>query len=190
MLSVRVLVIILSSVVVVVGVVVRILVMMVIFKRPLTHVTRLTGFSRRVHIRIRIHDVPASLAAVRVRILNRGFILLLFSLSLSLSPSLSLPLFPHQPQLPLFTRHPAARRLLFSPRLLFRNVAQNLRRVRPGFVIVRLFVVIQADVPVGHARVRSQRVRRRRSFVVEHVVHVLVTHKLASEGEKTSPDDL
>ena len=188
MLSVRVLVIILSSVVVVVvGVVVRILVMMVIFKRPLTHVTRLTGFSRRVHIRIRIHDVPASLAAVRVRILNRGFILLLFSLSLSLS----LPLFPHQPQLPLFTRHPAARRLLFSSsRLLFRNVAQNLRRVRPGFVIVRLFVVIQADVPVGHARVRSQRVRRRRSFVVEHVVHVLVTHKLASEGEKTSPDDL
>lgn len=185
MLSVRVLVIILSSVVVVVGVVVRILVMMVIFKRPLTHVTRLTGFSRRVHIRIRIHDVPASLAAVRVRILNRGFILLLFSLSLSL------PLFPHQPQLPLFTRHPAARRLLFSSsRLLFRNVAQNLRRVRPGFVIVRLFVVIQADVPVGHARVRSQRVRRRRSFVVEHVVHVLVTHKLASEGEKTSPDDL
>ena len=184
MLSVRVLVIILSSVVVV-GVVVRILVMMVIFKRPLTHVTRLTGFSRRVHIRIRIHDVPASLAAVRVRILNRGFILLLFSLSLSL------PLFPHQPQLPLFTRHPAARRLLFSSsRLLFRNVAQNLRRVRPGFVIVRLFVVIQADVPVGHARVRSQRVRRRRSFVVEHVVHVLVTHKLASEGEKTSPDDL
>lgn len=186
MLSVRVLVIILSSVVVVVvGVVVRILDMMVIFKRPLTHVTRLTGFSRRVHIRIRIHDVPASLAAVRVRILNRGFILLLFSLSLSL------PLFPHQPQLPLFTRHPAARRLLFSSsRLLFRNVAQNLRRVRPGFVIVRLFVVIQADVPVGHARVRSQRVRRRRSFVVEHVVHVLVTHKLASEGEKTSPDDL
>ena len=187
MLSVRVLVIILSSVVVVVvvGVVVRILVMMVIFKRPLTHVTRLTCFSRRVHIRIRIHDVPASLAAVRVRILNRGFILLLFSLSLSL------PLFPHQPQLPLFTRHPAARRLLFSSsRLLFRNVAQNLRRVRPGFVIVRLFVVIQADVPVGHARVRSQRVRRRRSFVVEHVVHVLVTHKLASEGEKTSPDDL
>ena len=158
MLSARVLVIILSSVVVVVGVVVRILVMMVIFKRPLTHVTRLTGFSRRVHIRIRIHDVPASLAAVRVRILNRGFILLLFSLSLSL------PLFPHQPQLPLFTRHPAARRLLFSSsRLLFRNVAQNLRRVRPGFVIVRLFVVIQADVPVGHARVRSQRVRRRRS---------------------------
>ena len=186
MLSVRVLVIILSSVVVVVGVVVRILVMMVIFKRPLTHVTRLTGFSRRVHIRIRIHDVPASLAAVRVGILNRGFILLLFSLSLSLS----LPLFPHQPQLPLFTRQPAARRLLFSPLVLFRNVAQNLRRVRPGLVIVRLFVVIQADVPIGHARVRSQRVRRRRSFVVEHVVHVLVTHKLASEGEKTSPDDL
>jgi hypothetical protein len=77
MLSVRVLIIILSSVVVIV--VVRILVIaMMIFKRPLAHVTRLTGFSRsvvRVIIRIRIHDVSASLTTIRRRrVLNRRLI--------------------------------------------------------------------------------------------------------------------
>jgi hypothetical protein len=44
---------------------VRIL-LLVIFKRSLTHVTRLTGFSRR-SVCIRVHDIAASLATTRRR---------------------------------------------------------------------------------------------------------------------------